>query len=90
MSDFVDEEVWCRCSTTYGVLVEGKELGEWRGADSSAEIAELRIMRGGILSWDALWVDPVHSDDHYCLLIPPLFQSDPVHLLNGYSFNLFP
>ncbi|SRR5260221_7971319 len=25
------------------------------------------------LSWDALWVDLVHSDDHYRLLIPPLF-----------------
>ncbi len=48
MLDFVDEEVQCRCSTTYGVLVEGKELGEWHGAVSSAEIAKLRIMRGGI------------------------------------------
>ena len=48
MSDFVDEEVRHRCSTTYGVLVEGMELGEWRRAVSSAEIVELRIMRGGI------------------------------------------
>ena len=48
MLDMVDEEIWWRCSTTYGVLVEGKELGEWCGAVSSAEIAELRIMRGGI------------------------------------------
>src|SRR6266436_50981 len=48
MSDFVDEEVQHRCSTTYGVLVEGKELGELCGAVSSAEIAKLRIMRGGI------------------------------------------
>ncbi len=48
MSDFVDGEVWYRCSTTYGVLEEGLELGEWCGAVSSAEIAKLRIMRGGI------------------------------------------
>src|SRR6266478_6447349 len=48
MSDFVEGEVWCRCSTTYGVLVEGMKLGEWHRAVSSAEIAELRIMRGGI------------------------------------------
>src|SRR6266436_6808718 len=31
-----------------------------------------------LLSWDALWVDPVCSDDHYCPLIPPLFCSDLV------------
>src|SRR5258708_29631076 len=42
------------------------------------------------LSCDALWVDPVHSDNCYRLLIPPLFQSDLVCLLNGYSFSLFP
>src|SRR6266436_1894147 len=46
--DFVEEEVWHRCSTTYGVLVEGMKLGGWCGAVSSAEIAELRIMRGSI------------------------------------------
>ena len=45
MSDFVDGEVWHRCSTTYGVLVEGMELGEWHRAVSSAEIIELRIVR---------------------------------------------
>ncbi len=28
MSDFVDGEVWHRCSTTYGVIVEGMEVGE--------------------------------------------------------------
>ncbi len=48
MLDFVDEEVWHRCSTTCGVLVEGMELGEWCGAVSSAEIVKLRIARGGI------------------------------------------
>ena len=41
------------------------------------------------LSWDALQVDLVCSDDHYCLLIPPLFQPDPVCLLNRYTFTLF-
>src|SRR5260221_13934639 len=42
------------------------------------------------LSWDALRVDLVCSDDHYCLPIPPLFRSDLVHLSDGYYFSLFP
>jgi len=46
--DFVDGEVWHRCSTTYEVLEEEMELGEWCGAVSSAEIAKSRIVRGGI------------------------------------------
>ena len=54
MSDFVEEEVWRRCSTTYGVLVEGMKLGEWCRAVSSAEIAELRIVRGGICGQSSL------------------------------------
>src|SRR5258708_7651215 len=41
------------------------------------------------VSWDALQVDLVRSDDCYCPPIPPLFQSDLVCLLNGYSFFLF-
>ncbi len=45
---------------------------------------------GGSLSWDALQVDLVHSDDHYCPPIPPLFQSDLVRLLDRYYFFLFP
>ena len=48
MSDFVDREIRHRCSTTYGVLVEGMELGEWCRAVSSAEIIKLRIVRVGI------------------------------------------
>src|SRR5258708_7484962 len=40
------------------------------------------------LSWDTLQVDPVHSDSHYRLPIPPLFCFDPVHLLSRESFFL--
>ncbi len=36
-----------------------------------------------VMSWDTLQVDLVHSDDCYCLPIPPLFQSDLVCLLSG-------
>src|SRR5258708_2971918 len=43
-----------------------------------------------LLSWDALWVDLVHSDDCYHLLIPPLFQSDLVCLLNSVGWILVP
>ncbi len=42
------------------------------------------------LSWDALQVDLVRSDDCYHPPIPPLFQSDLVRLLDRYYFFLFP
>src|SRR5258708_5036448 len=42
------------------------------------------------VSWDTLQVDLVPSDDCYHLPIPPLFQSDPVHLSYRYYFLLFP
>src|SRR5258708_21319749 len=53
--------------------------GQWTSAKSNCT-----------LSWDALWVDPVCSDDRYCPPIPPLFQSDPLCLFDGYYFFLFP
>ncbi len=43
-----------------------------------------------VMSWDTLQVDLVHSDDCYCPLIPPLFQSDPVRLLSRETFILPP
>src|SRR5258708_39980167 len=56
---------------------------------NSMSLGMLQEAKSSVVSWDALWVDPVHSDDHYCLPIPPLFQSDLVCLLNRYSFILF-
>src|SRR5258707_14686365 len=62
----------------------GRVLGPL--VDLSSSFIEVMNHKKGVMSWDALWVDLVCSDDCYCPLIPPLFQSDPVCLLNGYSF----